>query len=147
MTERTTRSVPCPCEFPGQCSAAFPCFPCPSSALPSQDAAGTEHAAGPDGRSSGLHKTCSLQRHGSGCRGCIFLDVKGLFYDWQTCPYRGSILGLTNLSMCYRDCSNYWLNSQWFINPCHGVEVICMCVLGAVLQITLLNFRRWSHIS
>ena len=51
-------------------------------------------------------------------------------------PYRGSILGWTNFFMCYRGCSDYWLNSQCFINPCHGVEVICMFILGAVLQIT-----------
>ena len=62
-------------------------------------------------------------------------------------PYRGSILGLTNLSVDYRGCSHYRLKSRCIIDHCHGMEVICMCVLEAVLQITLPNFTRWSRIS
>ena len=40
-----------------------------------------------------------------------------------------------------------WLVLSKYYRPLYGVEVICMCVLEAVLQITLLNFTRWSRIS
>ena len=40
-----------------------------------------------------------------------------------------------------------WLVLSMYYRTWNGVEVISMCVLEAVLQITLLNFTRWSRIS
>ena len=63
----------------------------------------------------------------------LILFIVAILIADKTCLWLIGRFRLLVLSMYYR--------------PLHGVEVICMCVLEAVLQITLLNFTRWSRIS
>ena len=64
----------------------------------------------------------------------------------------GLILVIVAILMADKTCLSLigrfrWVVLSMYYRPWHGLEVICRCVIEAVLQITLLNFTRWSRIS